>query len=742
VSEPPTARASSGLEPTQGLSVALILFAVLLAATLVRQTPPDVKPIDAPASEFSAARAMLILRRLVGDGVPHPIGTEANARVFARVVGELEALGYRPQVQETFACNTWGRCATVRNIMARLSGRESDRAVLLMAHYDSVPYAPGAADGGSGVAVILEIARILKTEPAPRHSIVFLLTDGEEGGLLGASGFVDSHPWMEGIDVVINLEARGSSGPARMFEVGVDSGWIVRRFAESCARPMGNSAAAAVYERMPNDTDFTVFKQAGKTGLNFAFAGDVVHYHTPRDNTDVLDPRSLQHEGDCVLPVVRTLARADLPPPNEGNLVFFDVFGFGVVTWPETWTLPLGLAALLLVAASIVWIRRRGALSGRALLWGLLSWPCVVGAGVVAGLGVGWILTTFSGFGAPWTAYPLPSTVAVWTAAGGGAGLVAATLSTRAGFWGLWAGAWTWPALLGVVTAILIPGASFGLLVPTGVAALAVILSGSVVSPDSVGRREIAALVGLGAAVIFDLTWALGMQEGLGLGASGVVAAPLAMLVTTLGPLLPSGSRGLRRGVLGVGAVGLVVSIGIALVLPPFTEARPRPLNLTFHQDTDQGTARWLVRTNAGDVPDPVRKAAALGGTIDNPFREESRRVRARLRSARGAPEVWLFLPPDVDPASVTIAGKRLPPHSAKLLNWTNGWRPYACLTTPDEGVEIEMVFRGGEPSEAYVLDRSYTLPPAGRALVDARPADAVPQHRGDVWIVTRKVEL
>ena len=103
---------------------------------------------------------------------------------------ELTRLGYHPQVQTTFDCGQYVNCATVNNVVARLDGTEGDPdssdAVLLAAHYDSVPAGPGDSDDGMGVAAVLEIARALKSLPPPRHSIVLLIDDGEEAGLLGA----------------------------------------------------------------------------------------------------------------------------------------------------------------------------------------------------------------------------------------------------------------------------------------------------------------------------------------------------------------------------------------------------------------------------------------------------------------------------------------------------------------------------------------------------------------------------
>jgi len=60
-----------------------------------------------------------------------------------------------------------------------------------------------------------------------------------------------------------------------------------------------------VYRRMPNDTDFTIFKEARLPGLNFAFIGDPQHYHAPSDDVAHLDSRCLQHVGSYALSLAR-----------------------------------------------------------------------------------------------------------------------------------------------------------------------------------------------------------------------------------------------------------------------------------------------------------------------------------------------------------------------------------------------------------------------------------------------------
>jgi acetylornithine deacetylase/succinyl-diaminopimelate desuccinylase-like protein len=160
--------------------VALVLGS-FAAVSLLALEPPDPLPTSAPANEFSAERAFSHVEQ-VGER-PHPVGSAANAEVRNYLVGQLAALGLRPTVQEATSVRTMegtASIARVHNIHARIEGTNPTGHVLLVAHYDSVPRGPGAADDGAGVAAILEIARAITSGSVPRNDIDIVFTDAEE----------------------------------------------------------------------------------------------------------------------------------------------------------------------------------------------------------------------------------------------------------------------------------------------------------------------------------------------------------------------------------------------------------------------------------------------------------------------------------------------------------------------------------------------------------------------------------
>ena len=109
---------------------------------------------------------------------------------------------------------------------------------------------------------------------------------------------------------MINFDARGNSGPSIMFETSEDNGWLIRQYAQAVSQPLATSLSMDVYRTMPNDTDLTVFKEAGMGGLNFAFGAGLAYYHTMEDTPENLDPRTLQHQGENALAAVRRLRPA------------------------------------------------------------------------------------------------------------------------------------------------------------------------------------------------------------------------------------------------------------------------------------------------------------------------------------------------------------------------------------------------------------------------------------------------
>jgi hypothetical protein len=753
-----------------GLIVGLVLLGLALLLAITQGGPPSPKTKDAPAAEFSAGRAGEVLRDLLGDGSPHPLGSPANAQVRERVLAQLRTLGYTPEVQEGSTCQAGWGCAKVWNVLARLPGRQAGKAVLLVSHYDSVPAGPGASDDMTGTAAVLEVARALKAGPPPRNTVLFLIDDGEEEGLLGAKAFADSSPAADEVGVVVNLEARGTSGPSLMFQTSPDDAWILDAWAPRASRPFTSSLFSTIYRFMPNDTDLTVFLNRGVAGMNFAFIENPSQYHTPLDNVADATPGSLQHHGDNALAAVRGLAEADLAHPPRGSAVYFDLLHWTVVRWPSGLSPVLGTIALILLLVAAGLARRRGLATFGAVAVGAVAPLLAFLLSLVVTFGLQTLLT--SAFPAQWVAHPLPAMLAFWllplavTLALGGA------LGRRSGGTGLWAGVWIGWSLLGIILGLTLPGLSYLFLPPAlvaGVLGIAVFATGGLAA----GRMAAAVI----PALVVGLLWfpILGSLY-LGLGLLGLLATSilLSFIYSSLIPLAgPAGALGRRWLPLAAAAVGVVGAV-MAMVSPPSSPQVPRNVVISLHQDAVTGASRWVV-FSAPPFPQSLRQAAAFAPKPEVPYpwlppqamafvapaprleapgpelvveqdstAEGKRHVRLRLTSPRGAQVGMFAIPAEAQLESIQIDGHAFPTNQRRAgpLNRAKGWKLFSNLTLPPGGSEVEVVLGSTQPADWYAIDRSYGLPPTAAALLAARPKDVITIQDGDTVIMTRKVKI
>jgi Zn-dependent M28 family amino/carboxypeptidase len=174
---------------------------------------PPAPVTELPAVPFDEDLAFTHLERQVAFGPRNP-GSEGHAACLEYLTGELRQ--YTGDVtRQSFPATIarTGRSVTLTNILATFSGVDTAAtgAVLLCAHWDTRPWAtldpdpanrelpiPGANDGASGVAVLLEIARQLHEEPPPQD-VLIALWDGEDVGTEGnlATWFLGSRYWAE-----------------------------------------------------------------------------------------------------------------------------------------------------------------------------------------------------------------------------------------------------------------------------------------------------------------------------------------------------------------------------------------------------------------------------------------------------------------------------------------------------------------------------------------------------------------
>ncbi|MHB8530711.1 MAG: M20/M25/M40 family metallo-hydrolase [Caulobacteraceae bacterium] len=628
------------------------LFACLAAALLIfylDSVTPRPLSASAPPAVFSAGRAMADIA--VMARAAHPIGSPANHRVRDYLVGRMTALGLSPRVQrdQSFAIQpagsgTWVSGGDVENVIGVLPGTDrAAPALALMAHYDSVPGSPGAADDITSVASALEMARAMKTRGPPARDVLLVITDGEEPGLLGARAFFKDNPLAAHIGFVINMETRGGGGRATMFETSADNGQVIALFRRAAVRPEANSLAFFLYRRLPNQTDFTIARRRGLAGLNFAFIGRQFDYHSPSSTVAALDRGSVQHMGEEILPVATALAYSPRLPGRAPDVVYGNL-PFGALVLYPAWIgwLVLALAAIL-IAIGASRARRQTAWSwidvGRGVGAGLLLLS--VGAlllelaRAVTGVGHGWLeyrplLARFATYEFAIFLVALAAALLIEGMLAGGrtrlvgiaSSLVAAVVCSALG------GPLPLALGLGLMSALLclfvlgepasLEASWTGLLLGGLIAAIAVQARaptiGLTIAWPLTAAAACAALTAAGGRrgrfvwviclllVVLSLAWLGSLLHGL---LQGLDEAPEAALVIWLGAMVlwPLGwpASAPRRGGLVVGAAVLAAGLALAVFLhvtSPWSARHPRALEPIYVVDPAAGRA-WRASPRA-----------------------------------------------------------------------------------------------------------------------------------------------
>jgi len=568
--------------------------------------PPQPKAADAPAGQFSAARAFAHVQQIGAQ--PHVAGSAADATVTTDIATTLTGLGLDTRVQN--AVGAWESApgttdmARVHNVVGFLKGSDSTGRLYLMAHHDSVQNGPGGSDDGAGVSTLLETVRALTAGPQLRNDVVVLFTDAEEACLCGAEAFATSHPLAGSGGVALNFEARGTSGPPIMFETSRGNAGLAAAFAEAAPHPVATSFAVEVYRALPNDTDFSVLLADGRfTGMNSAWIDGAAAYHTPQDRPDLMNRASLQAMGDNALALVRDLGDRDisaLAKPASEDATYFPVLG-RLVRYPGSLVWPFAGASLLAVVVLAFVLRRRGISSLRRTAGGtaLALLPIVLGP--LAAMGLWKVLVAIRpGYGAmldPWqpgwfrlaTVAVVVAVVLIWYV----------LLRRRIGAATLATGALVWLAVLAAVLAKFAPGGSYLTAWPALAGAVAGIVAAAT---DNRAVRLVSALVGGAVAVVVLAPTIALFFPALGLKTAAVPGFFVALLAVALLPALewlfadPEERPASRLAGAAVPAAAVVLAVvcsAIGLSVDRFDAAHPVPSQLAYALDRDTGKAWW-----------------------------------------------------------------------------------------------------------------------------------------------------
>lgn len=276
------------------------------------------------------------------------------------------------------------------NVVFRVrgSGAFADgSAILASAHYDSVAgvhtryaegqdpalpsnHGPGVADDLSAVAVLLEAARKLASQPPLPRDVIFAFVNGEEVGCMGSTLFRQLHQWRHRPAVLINLEGRGKAS-SKEWLLRSNSPYAASAYARFAPSPGGFSILERLFHRLgAGYTDASIYARLGVHAMDLAYVHDSYVYHTPADNVDAASSEGLQHEGTNILSIIRGVAedpgfpkpltRRQSPvvgrwsnelhydPSMDSGTFYVSMFDASL------WTLPSGVASGLFFATAIL----------------------------------------------------------------------------------------------------------------------------------------------------------------------------------------------------------------------------------------------------------------------------------------------------------------------------------------------------------------------------------------------------
>ena len=288
-----------------GVLLGLGLFISGCAAETVSPAPPATLTVE-PFAAFDGERAYQDIATQLDFG-PRTLGSEGHAQMLDWLLQDLRDANWDVSIQEA-PYNDY----TIQNVVAKRG--QGKPWIILGAHYDTRFYAdqdpnpekhlqsvPGANDGASGVAVLLELARVLPNDLNGEVWLVFF--DAEDNGriqdwdwILGSQAFVTSLE--EQPDAVVVADMIGDANLQIYWEQNSDP--ELTREIWDVAESLGytDQFIASVKYRILDD--HIPFLQAGIPAVDL-IDFDYPYWHTVEDTLEKTSPQSLQAVGDVLL---------------------------------------------------------------------------------------------------------------------------------------------------------------------------------------------------------------------------------------------------------------------------------------------------------------------------------------------------------------------------------------------------------------------------------------------------------
>jgi peptidase M28-like protein len=734
--------------------LAIMLFCFLAVSQL---NPPSSVPLGAPQTDFSSGRAMTHLHAIALK--PHPIGSPEHREVRNYLLQQLAAMGAAAETQKTSVVKEDQgppyTAASVENVLTRVKGTAGDKAILLVSHYDSAQTSPGASDDGAGVAAMLETLRAVKASPPLTNDVIFLFTDGEEAGLLGAQAFVNEHRWAKDVAVALNFEARGNRGPAVMFETSQNNGWLIDQLSAAAPRPIANSLSYEIYRLLPNDTDMSVFKKAGYAGMNFAYINGLNHYHTQNDRIEQLDERSLQHHGSYALGLTRRLGDADLSAINRSDKVYFNFPGLGLARYSTVWALPIGAFVSLFCAAMIVLAFRRKRVTFETLS---IAIGFLMAAAIAAPLAVFLLWKLIQVAHSDYNLFAQGDTYNSYLYA---LGFVSVTIAIVSSLYAVVerkltnahsasAAALMLGSLVLLLICLFLPGASYLFAWPLLASAVSFGVAALAKDPASISSvRYITVLLLAAPAILILGPMIYLLFVTLGLEWAAIPSALAAILFALLMPQLKLIAVSHRWTLPGVSAIAALAFIAAGSFTAGFDKDNPKPNSIFYAANAATGKAvwasldrrpdEWTSQFLKGDLQTgPLSEYAPSGysgflrseapmiqvaapeiALVSEKTTDATRILRLRITSPRQAPVMFVAVDPKVEVLNAWIDGKPVTKGGPRLM--------FQYLAIPQEGIELALETKPAQAVGIRAVDLSYGLPEIPDSAFSPRPAHLMP---------------
>lgn len=281
-----------------GLTLLLLLIVVLLIIYVVGRPKP--KPVGPPTFQGDLAYAHVLTQVNFGPRIP---GTAQHTAAGDYIVGELRALGWEVEIQPFIY-----QATSARNFIAKANlGRGP--VLILGAHYDtrrradqdvqnpSAPV-PGANDGASGVAVLLELARSLDLESVP-YEVWLAFFDAEDNGNLDGWDWIAGSSYMAehltvAPEAMILVDMIGDADQQIYFDQNSDAELSARVW--RTAADLGYADYFLPMVRYAMLDDHTPFARRGIPSIDI-IDFDYPYWHTTADTVDRVSAASLEHVG-------------------------------------------------------------------------------------------------------------------------------------------------------------------------------------------------------------------------------------------------------------------------------------------------------------------------------------------------------------------------------------------------------------------------------------------------------------